>query len=184
MPIRIGQPADHTFDEPLGLLADCHRRIEHFLEVLLRIEGTAAGRGLTPDEWKQVETALRYFETAGPRHTADEEESLFPRLRAAGDPDAERALGMLGRLERDHEMVDSHHQMINILCRRWLDHDRLSDEDAEELRDRLGDLQSIYREHIAIEDGQLFPVASRLLSSKAIAEIGREMAARRRRADD
>ena len=66
-----------------------------------------------------------------------------------------------------------------ILCRRWLDHDRLSDEDARELRDRLGDLQSIYREHIAIEDHELFPVAAQLLSSRQLEEIGREMAARR-----
>jgi hemerythrin-like domain-containing protein len=184
MTLRIGQPVDHTFEEPLGLLADCHRRIEHFLEILVRVEHAAAGRGLTPREWEQVEQALRYFETAGPRHTADEEESLFPRLRASHDPAAERALGMLGQLEREHEMVDSHHQMINILCRRWLDHDRLSEEDAQELRDRLGDLQSIYRHHIAIEDRELFPAASRLLSPGAIQEIGREMSARRRRLDD
>src|SRR3954451_18040297 len=116
MPIRIGQPVDHTFDEPLGLLSDCHRRIEHFLEVLRRIEHAAAGRGLTPDEWKQVETALRYFETAEPRHTADEEESLFPRLRASLHPSADRAQRVLSQLEHEHELVDSHHQMINILC--------------------------------------------------------------------
>lgn len=179
MPLRIGQPLDHSFDEPLGLLADCHRRIEHFLDVLVRIERTAAGRGVTPDEWEQVEHALAYFESAGPRHTEDEEQSLFPRLRASVNPEVHRALGALGRLERDHELVDSHHKMINILCRRWLDHDRLSDEDARELRDRLGDLQAIYREHIAIEDKELFPIAARLLSSRQIEEIGREMAARR-----
>jgi len=184
MALRIGQPVDHTFDEPLGLLSDCHRRIEHFLEVLVRIEQNAAGRGLTPDEWKQVESALRYFETAGPRHTADEEESLFPRLRASLHPSADRAQRVLSQLEGEHELVESHHQMINILCRRWLDHDRLSDEDARELRDRLGDMQSIYRQHIAVEDHELFPIAQRLLSPSALEEIGREMAARRRRADD
>jgi len=179
MPLRIGQPLDHNFDEPLELLADCHRRIEHFLEVLVRIERAAAGRGLTPDEWEQIERALRYFESAGPRHTADEEQSLFPRLRASVKPEIHRALGALEQLEREHEMADAHHKMINILCRRWLDHDRLSDEDARELRDRLGDLQSIYREHIAIEDHELFPVAAQLLSSRQLEEIGREMAARR-----
>jgi hemerythrin-like domain-containing protein len=184
MALQIGQPLDHDFDEPLGLLSDCHRRIEHFLDVLRRIEQVAAGRSLTPDEWRQIEGALRYFETAGPRHTADEEQSLFPRLRASGDASAERALRVLGQLEREHQMVDSHHQMINILCRRWLDHDRLSEEDARDLRDRLGDLQSIYREHIAIEDRQLFPVAKRLLSSADLHDIGLEMAARRRRIDD
>jgi hemerythrin-like domain-containing protein len=172
------------FDEPLGLLADCHRRIEHFLDVLRGIERAAAGRSLTPDEWTQIEGALRYFETAGPQHTADEEQSLFPRLRASDDAAAQRALHTIGQLEREHLMVDSHHQMINLLCRRWLDHDRLSEWDARELRDRLADLQSIYREHIAIEDRQIFPVAARLLSPEDLREIGLEMAARRRRSGD
>ena len=43
MPIQIGQRADHGFDEPLGLLSDCHRRIEHFLRVLSTISADAAG---------------------------------------------------------------------------------------------------------------------------------------------
>jgi hemerythrin-like domain-containing protein len=71
--------------------------------------------------------------------------------------------------------------MINILCRRWLNHDRLSDEEAIELKDRLADLEAIYREHIAIEDRQLFPVAARLLTSQDLHAIGLEMAARRHR---
>jgi hypothetical protein len=58
----------------------------------------------------------------------------------------------------------------------------LSIEDAQELGDRLGDLHAIYREHIAVEDRQLFPVAARLLSSSQLHDIGREMAARRRAA--
>ena len=47
------------------------------------------------------------------------------------------------------------------------------------LQDRLAELQSIYREHIAVEDGFLFPVAAQLLSEDDLREIGREMAARR-----
>ena len=31
MLVKIGQPVDHGFDAPLGLLSDCHRRIEKFL---------------------------------------------------------------------------------------------------------------------------------------------------------
>ena len=37
MPLQIGQPLDHDFDEPLGLLTDCHRRIEYFLDVLVTL---------------------------------------------------------------------------------------------------------------------------------------------------
>src|SRR5204863_20792 len=72
MPIRIGQPVDHSFDEPLGLLSDCHRRIEYFLHVLLTLADQPS-HTLTREQKMQAEEALWYFETAAPRHTADEE---------------------------------------------------------------------------------------------------------------
>ena len=37
MPVRIGGRPEHGFDEPLGLLSDCHRRIERFLGVLAAV---------------------------------------------------------------------------------------------------------------------------------------------------
>ena len=37
MLLKIGGPPEHGFDQPLGLLSDCHRRIEHFLFVLSTI---------------------------------------------------------------------------------------------------------------------------------------------------
>src|SRR5215471_2000084 len=94
MPIGIGQPIDHSFDEPLGLLSDCHRRIEYFLGVLLAY-AERPSHSLTPDQKVEVSDALAYFENAAPRHTADEERSLFPRLRTSGSPDAVRALDTL-----------------------------------------------------------------------------------------
>ena len=83
MLLKIGQRPDHGFDEPLGLLSDCHRRIEHFLAVLLTIADQANGQELSADQRRQLEGALTYFSTAAPRHTADEEDSLFPRLEAS-----------------------------------------------------------------------------------------------------
>src|SRR5579871_539064 len=98
MLIKIGQRPDHSFDEPLGLLSDCHRRIEHFLRVL---ETLAArdDRALTVAERTDLRTALAYFATAAPRHTADEEQSLFPRLRASADAGARSAVEIVERLE-------------------------------------------------------------------------------------
>ena len=174
MPLRIGQPLDHDFSEPLGLLADCHRRIEYFLDVLIRLSALA-GHSLTPDQWKDLEKAINYFVSSAPRHTADEEESLFPRLRASHDPRAADALAHLTQLEHDHEMAAVHHSAVDKFCRRWLDHGFLSDSDTRNLQDRLGELRAIYRQHIAIEDGQLFPAAAEVLSEDELLEIGREM---------
>jgi hemerythrin-like domain-containing protein len=177
MPIRIGQPLDHDFTEPLGLLTDCHRRIEYFLDVLIRLSALA-GQPLTPEQWKDLEKALNYFARAAPQHTADEEQSLFPRLRATHDPRAAQALECLSQLERDHEEAAEHHRAVDMFCRRWLDHGFLSDADTQNLQDRLGELQAIYREHITIEDDQLFPTAALVLSEEQLLEIGREMEAR------
>jgi hypothetical protein len=43
MPITLGAKPDHGFDHPLGLLSDCHRRIEGFLDVLVRVTDRARG---------------------------------------------------------------------------------------------------------------------------------------------
>jgi len=180
VPIQIGGRADHGFDEPLGLLSDCHRRIEYFLQVLRAVSERAAGGALSPPQRADFEAALRYFATAAPRHTADEEESLFPRLRQSNDAAAAQALDIVGRLERDHEDAARHHAAVDDLVRRWLDADALEAPRARELSEHLAALRAIYTQHIAIEDQEVFPAAGRLLSRDQLGEIGREMAARRR----
>lgn len=57
MPIQIGRRPDHGFDQPLGLLSDCHRRIDRFLEVLVAIDQRVAGGPLTPAQHGELETA-------------------------------------------------------------------------------------------------------------------------------
>lgn len=179
MPIQIGQRTDHGFDEPLGLLSDCHRRIEHFLGVLATITSGAAGGPLTSEYRNALEGALRYFAVAAPKHTADEEVSLFPRLRESSDPALAGALASLGRLEHDHHEADAHHAAVDDLVRRWLANDRLEPSDRDELRERVARLHALYQEHIKVEDEQVFPAAARALDREAIEAIGGEMAARR-----
>ena len=179
MPMQIGQRADHGFAEPLGLLSDCHRRIEHFLQVLAIVAADAAGGPLTAEYRKALEGALRYFAVAAPKHTADEEVSLFPRLRDSADPTAAQALAALDALERDHDEAEEHHKAVDELVTRWLAHDHLPPEGAAELRERLTRLQALYARHIAIEDGEVFPAAARVLDAAQLGQIGGEMAARR-----
>ncbi|MGE0705434.1 MAG: hemerythrin domain-containing protein [Vicinamibacterales bacterium] len=179
MPIQIGQTPGHDFDEPLGLLSDCHRRIEHFLHVLVVVDAEAAGGRLTPAHRSALEASLRYFATAAPKHTADEEQSLFPRLRDSPDPAAAAAMVLVDRLERDHHEADVHHSAVATLVRRWLAEDHLSPSEARELRERLAQLQRLYQRHIMVEDEELFPAAARVLDGAQLRQIGREMAARR-----
>jgi hemerythrin-like domain-containing protein len=183
MPIQINQRPDHTFDEPLGLLSDCHRRIEHFLRLLVAVTDNAGGGSLSTTHRRGFEDALRYFANAAPKHTADEEASLFPRLRQSGDPAAGHALALIERLEHEHDEADRHHGAVEMLVRRWLAEDRLPESETRELRHHLAELQQLYERHIGIEDRELFPAAARLLDANQIIEIGREMAARRQPAE-
>jgi hemerythrin-like domain-containing protein len=174
----LGRSPDHGFDEPLGLLSDCHRRIEHFLELLLKVSDQWQGRALDEHAAEAVHRALKYFAYAAPRHTADEEESLFPRMKAAARARGERTEA-LERLESDHDRADPLHAQVDRLFNDWLRDGSLAPEGAAELRGVLATLRELYRGHIHVEDAEVFPLAGRLLSHAELQEVGGEMRARR-----
>lgn len=179
MPVALGQNPDHGFDEPLGLLSDCHRRIERFLEVLVAAVKSRQGGALGVDERQALRRATEYFRVAAPRHVQDEEESLFPRLRASNDPRVPAALAELQRLEADHESADRKQRDVDALVARWLDAGTLDAPSTGRLHDLLTELQAIYRNHIALEDDHIFSLAADVLSKTEINGLGREMAKRR-----
>jgi hemerythrin-like domain-containing protein len=179
MLVKIGGPVDHGFDAPLGLLSDCHRRIERFLEVLVAIADARRGAELSAPDRDALRAALQYFRTAAPRHSADEEESLFPRLRSSNDPAAREALARLDALEAEHRVAEDHHDAVHLLGERWLRIGTLRAGDARSLREHLAALERLYRHHIAIEDRELFPAAGQALNAADLEAVGREMAARR-----
>lgn len=179
MPIEIGQSHEHGFDQPLGLMSDCHRRIEMFLGVLQRVAGANEGRTLAPDHREAMESALRYFASAAPMHTRDEEDSLFPRMRQVDDPQMADILKRVDRLEADHGVAERHHAEVDRLCRQWLERGELSTQERERLNELLANLKAAYQEHIQLEDDVVFPAAAQMLSSPALNAIGEEMAERR-----
>jgi hemerythrin-like domain-containing protein len=179
MPVQIGKKRDHGFDEPLGLLSDCHRRIERFLEIMLRVaRSDRSSAPLSGASREAMEQALQYFRVAGPRHTADEEESLFPALRETPGPEAARLIANADALEQDHRDAERVHARADELVSRWLQRS-LTEEEARELIDVLESLQRSYETHIGFEDRELFPAAARILAAAQLEAIGRQMAERR-----
>ncbi len=177
MPVQIGAKT-HSFAEPTGLLSDCHRRIEMFLGTLVRVSEFVE-RPLDGDTRTALEAALKYFREAAPKHTADEEESLVPRLRQMHDADVKAAIERLDPLEREHRRADLLHAEIDRMGRQCLADGNLAASEAERFRANVAELASIYSEHIRIEDEIVFPLAGRMLSSQEKAAIAGEMAARR-----
>jgi hemerythrin-like domain-containing protein len=168
--MNIGDAPSAGFDNPLGLLSDCHRRIERFLHALTVVAATP-----DPLDARHREALLKsldYFRESGPRHTEDEEASLFPRLRPHR-PD------LLPELEHDHDEADRVHGEIDALGRRWLEEGVLGAADREALQAALRALTDLYGRHIREEDEVVFPAAAACLRADEFQAVGYEMAARR-----
>jgi hemerythrin-like domain-containing protein len=177
MAVQIGATPDSGYDNPLGMLQDCHRRIERFLGILHQIGTSIIERALTAEEISAVEAALRYFRTAGPKHNADEEESVFPRIRSGITAEE---LEQIDRLERDHDHAALLHDSVDLLFSSWIANHELRPKDQLLLRENLEQLQSIYTEHIRLEETVIFPLAVQRLSHEAIETIGQEFKQRRK----
>lgn len=173
--IQIGAKPDAGFDDPIGMLKDCHRRIESFLGVLCLVVQRARGRALTEEEISAVESALRYFRIGGERHNADEEESLFPRLRE----DAAAPSEAIHLLESEHRSAGQLHALTEQLYRSWIALGTLNAEKEIELLSATAELKTLYEAHIATEETLVFPHAAKVLGKDALAAIGREFKARR-----
>jgi hemerythrin-like domain-containing protein len=177
MPVQIGAKA-HSFSDPTKLLSDCHRRVEMFLQSLEAVAENSHGP-LTEEAARSLERALQYFREAAPKHTADEEESLFPRLRKISDPQLQSAMDKVEALEHDHRWAEPLHSLVDGLGQKYLQNGKLSDEEARRFRGSMRMLSAMYRRHIEIEDKYLFPIAEQVLSPELKAEIAAEMANRR-----
>jgi hemerythrin-like domain-containing protein len=179
MPVTLGARPEHGFDQPLALLSDCHRRIEHFLGLLEKVVEQCAGMALPAEHRRAVEASLTYFDSAAPRHTQDEEHSLFPRLRELDRAEVKAALQRLAALEADHDVADVLHAEARFWFRRWLDEGPLDPPEVRRLKKILHRLRELYRRHIELEDREIFPLAGQVLEDHQLSQIGQEMARRR-----
>ena len=179
MPITIGAKRESDFTDPVGMLGDCHRRIERFLGALVGVAARHKGGPLPEQERTTLMTSLRYFREAAPKHTADEEESLFPRLRQNSGAEALAVMARIDSLEQDHECAALVHDEVDRLGRRWLDQGALPTEMAARLSTALEQLVTLYHRHIRIEETEVFPLAAHLFTPGERHSVGEEMAARR-----
>src|SRR5512146_2462062 len=158
--IQNGAEPDSGFDDPIGMLKDCHRRIESFLHVLVLVADRSRGKTLSEEEAAAVTSALNYFRSGGQRHNADEEESLFPRLRKQS---ANGALNELSRLEDEHQQTNALHVTLERLFLIWIESGWLNKDDERTLFEATQKLEGIYKDHIKVEEEIVFPEASRAL---------------------
>jgi hemerythrin-like domain-containing protein len=164
---------DHAapgFDDPLGMLSACHRRIERQLATLARLQRHLPEHGCDHDARAAARGILKYFDTAAVNHHADEEQSLFPRLA----PLAPAAAALLADLAADHQRLSAHWRHLRPLLAAIAAGSR-----ANLAPRQVAELRHAYDVHLAREEGELIPLAGELLTPSALTEMGREMAARR-----
>ena len=178
MPLQLGTTPQPDFDQPIELIKDCHRRIEYFFEILLKIT-QLQGKALDQQHHQALEKSLNYFKFATPKHTQDEENSVFSRLREFSEPQAIEAIKLVETLELQHKQADIIHTQIDAFGRLWLKNNTLKQAHAKELQQLVIHLQFFYSQHIAIEENHVFPAAQSLFSKQQLQDIGNEMKQRR-----
>lgn len=179
MPIIIGDALGSDFTNPIGLLTDCHRRIEKFLTVLHTVACQAQGSSLNDEHRRALEVSLRYFRESAPKHTADEEDSLFPRMMTRAGAESNHISDLLGQLNADHRSLTESHDQLDELGLGWLAHNLLPPRETTQMVAMIERLKGTYERHIAIEELEVFPFAGRILPPEDLQLIANEMAARR-----
>jgi hemerythrin-like domain-containing protein len=172
--IQIGAPSA-TLDAPVDHLMACHRRIEQRLDTL-----TAATDHLQSDRQAALDAirkSLLFLDSNGAMHTADEEDSLFPRLRPKLSA---QELDFLDKLEQQHVEADALYADLRRTVSEISSEPSVPDDLIERYRDCAQRLRELYREHIAAEDSVLTPIARNKLTESDLAQLTDEM--RRRRA--
>jgi len=163
-----------TFDHPLEMLRACHGKILRQCEILQKLAAHLASSGCDIQVQQAAQGILRYFDTAGQFHHQDEEQDLFPALQAI---DGTENLGLASLLER---LLAEHVVMLAA----W---DALRPTLVELAAGNQVELQSAlmekfitsYTAHIATENNDLLPLSARLLDTRQMEQIGRNMSERR-----
>jgi hemerythrin-like domain-containing protein len=159
------------FDQPFEMLDACHQRVEHMLVLLGRLSAHLGTHGADEQAQQAARDVMRYFDLAAPHHHEDEERHVLPRLRECGHTVlAERVLrehaamavawaavrGVLQGVERGHCPAD-----VAALVQQWLA------------------FAALYREHIALEERDVFALARTHTGADGLRAMADEMARRR-----
>lgn len=181
--MRIALPGQSApavdFDTPLAMLAECHRRVERQCATLARLVTHLDAHGSDGAAAEAATAVMRYFDTAAPNHHADEEEDLFPALiESMSGSDAVCLRAIIAGLEADHRELEHRWAGLRRTLAAVADRQR-----ATLLRDDVRAFADLYARHIAREEGELLPMAERLLGDDDLDRIGAAMRRRRGLAD-
>jgi hemerythrin-like domain-containing protein len=163
-----------SFDNPLEMLHACHGKILQQCDTLRKLVTHLPSAGCDEQAQQAAQSILRYFDSAGQFHHQDEEEDLFPALRKAAGSDKSHLENLLERLLQEHvAMSDAWESLRPALL-------QVAQGAQVTLAPALSeDFINRYAQHIAVEESELLPLATRLLDAEQMRKLGKHMAERR-----
>jgi hemerythrin-like domain-containing protein len=165
----IASSATSSFEDPLSLLLACHDKVRHFARLTLRLGTHVSHRGADAEAAQAAASILRYFDLAAPLHHADEEEDLFPALRALNS----RVLcTTLDELEAEHNVLENLWHSVQP----WLEATTKNDRAATP--STLAAFARRHMQHADREENQAYAAVG-TLPDDVLAAIGRNMRKRR-----
>jgi hemerythrin-like domain-containing protein len=158
------------FDQPFEMLDACHQRVERTLGLLERLAAHLAVHGADAQAQQAAHDVVRYFDLAAPHHHEDEERHVLPRLREQGRSD------LADRVLREHQAMAAawtgvRVALLDIAQGHW----RAEDHGAA----GWVAFTALYREHIVLEERDVFPLARAQTGAEALRAMADEMARRR-----
>lgn len=175
MPIPGHSAPAAGFEVPLEMLSACHDRALRQCATLRRLVPHLAKHGADDDAHIAASAVLRYFDTAAKDHHADEETDLFPALvESMAGSDAVCIRELIQALTADHRALESHWQHVRAILQQIAAGTVLPLATAD-----IEPFITLYERHIAHEEAELLPMATRLLGDEALDRVGKAMRERR-----
>lgn len=160
-----------TFEEPIDMLYACHDKVRRFCNQVKILPGYMAENGCNDVVLQVMRQISQYFNVAAPLHHEDEEENFFPLLLQY----APQAQESIDELLRQHESLHTNWSAVAA------EFDRLeADADYRLNEEVLKCFTAGYDVHLGIEE-PLFEMGKTFIPKEKLTEIGKVMAARRRR---
>ena len=169
------RPAD--FQDPIAFIYRDHERIRQVCDKLHALAKDLDG----PDALRIAAELLQFLERDLALHLADEEEDLFPLLRArAGPSDPRRhdpVLSSIKVVETEHRDDIERGSTLRGPLRAIAEGGR--PRDPEMFAHYVRAFVHLQRDHCLMENNVILPAAQERLSEVELARMGRRMAARR-----
>jgi len=167
--------AVEDFDHPLQMLKACHDRIKAQCETLHKLAAHLPIHGCDALAQEAASNVMRYFDSAGRHHREDEENDLFPLVMlVARGQNAGGLAPLIDQLHREHEEIEQIWLKLRDALETIAYGENAPMDDLEVDR-----LCGMYREHFAIEEANIFPLAAKILTPEQLSAFGRGMRQRR-----